>query len=368
MICQPEVILARLQVREGPAEKRRVAKLNHRPLQVVSLFSGCGGMDFGFMSAGFEPILAIDVNEAACRSYSLNLPLVRVLRRDLASAPHGYITERLHELPTRATPVGVIGGPPCQAFSRGNGHKRIGDPRADLPRAYAGVLRELNKEFEVDFFVFENVLGLRHGQHEVQFREFKDLFTDAGFRIFEGELNALDFGVPQVRRRVFVVGFNRRKYRTLEFTFPARRASKPRCVGDFLEELPEPTFFRRGLEPEEIAFHPNHWCMNPRSPRFKNGSLHNSKIHGRPFRLLKWDAPSWTVAYGHREMHVHPSGKRRVSIFEAMLLQGFPEKYQLYGTLSDQVRQVSDAVPPPLARGLARAIRKVLGYDDAKQS
>jgi DNA (cytosine-5)-methyltransferase 1 len=324
-------------------------------------------MDFGFMSAGFQPILAIDVNEAACRSYNQNLPAVRILRRDLASAPQGYVTERLRELPIRAAPVGVIGGPPCQAFSRGNGHKRVDDPRADLPRSYASILRELNKAFEVDFFVFENVLGLRHGQHDTEFREFKALFTDAGFRIFEGELNALDFGVPQVRRRVFVVGFNRRKYKNLEFVFPARRTGKPRSVGDLLEELPEPTFFQRGLAPEMIAFHPNHWCMNPRSARFKNGALHNSKVHGRPFRLLKWDAPSWTVAYGHREMHVHPSGKRRVSIFEAMLLQGFPEKYQLCGTLSDQVRQVSDAVPPPLARGLARAIRKVLEHDDAKR-
>jgi DNA (cytosine-5)-methyltransferase 1 len=343
-----------------------VAKLNRHPLQVVSLFSGCGGMDFGFMTAGFEPILAMDINEAACRSYSLNLPSVRVLRRDLASASPNYVTERLHELPMPANPVGVIGGPPCQAFSRGNGHKRTDDPRADLPRTYAGILRELNKAFEIDFFVFENVLGLRHRQHDALFTEFKDLFTDAGFRIFEGELNAVDFGVPQVRRRVFVVGFNRKKYRSLEFQFPTKRTSNPRCVGDLLEELPEPTLFRRGLDPEKIAFHPNHWCMNPRSARFKNGSLRNNKITGRPFRVLSWDAPSWTVAYGHREMHVHPSGKRRVSILEAMLLQGFPVKYQLHGTLSDQVRQVSDAVPPPLARGLARAIRKTLGYDDAQ--
>lgn len=348
----------------GHLVKKPIAEANHRQLQVVSLFSGCGGMDFGFMSAGFQPILAIDVNKAACQSYSLNLPDVRILRRDLAAAPQGYVTERLNELPIQVQPVGVIGGPPCQAFSRGNGHKRADDPRADLPRSYAGILHELNKAFEVDFFVFENVLGLRHSQHDSRFREFKGLFTDAGFRIFEGELNALDFGVPQVRRRVFVVGFNKRKYRELKFTFPARRASNPRCVGDLLKDLPEPTFFRRGLESEEITFHPNHWCMNPRSARFKNGALHRSKVHGRPFRLLKWDAPSWTVAYGHREMHVHPNGERRVSIFEAMLLQGFPEKYQLYGTLSDQVRQVSDAVPPPLARGLARAIRKVLQCDD----
>jgi DNA (cytosine-5)-methyltransferase 1 len=135
-----------------------------------------------------------------------------------------------------------------------------------------------------------------------------------------------------------------------------------------LQGLPEPTFFHRGLDAGKIAFHPNHWCMNPCSARFKNGSLHNSKIIGRPFRLLKWDAPSGTVAYGHREMHVHPSGKRRVSVFEAMLLQGFPKKYQLHGTLSDQVRQVSDAVPPPLAHGLAQAVRQVLTYDDAQSS
>src|SRR5260370_29904554 len=124
----------RLQLAGMLAEKRRVDKLNPRSPQLVSLFSGCGGMDYGFMSAGFEPILAIDVNEAACRSYSLNLPGVRILHRDLASAPHGYVTERLNELPIEANPVGVIGGPPCQAFSRGNGHKRHDDPRSGLPR------------------------------------------------------------------------------------------------------------------------------------------------------------------------------------------------------------------------------------------
>ncbi|MCI0627999.1 MAG: DNA cytosine methyltransferase [Acidobacteria bacterium] len=337
------------------------------PPQVVSVFSGCGGMDLGFESAGFEPILAIDVDQAACHTYRLNHPLVRVLRRDLASATPGYVAERLGELPELVSPVGVIGGPPCQAFSRGNGHKRADDPRAQLPRHYARIVRELNDAFEIDFFVFENVLGLRHRQHDQVFREFKDLFTDAGFRIFEGELDAVNFGVPQIRRRVFVVGFNCRKYSTLQFVFPNRRTNKPRCVADLLEKLPEPTFFRRGLSPEDIAFHPNHWCMNPRSDRFTDGSLRQGRITGRPFRVLRWDAPSWTVAYGHREVHVHPRGTRRLSVLEAMLLQGFPQRYQLCGTLSDQVRQISDAVPPPLARGLARAIRKTLGYDNGQR-
>ena len=338
--------------------------VNARSLHVISLFSGCGGMDLGFESAGFEPILAIDVNAAACRTYSLNHPLVRVLRRDLTTVRRRYVLERLAELPALAEPVGIIGGPPCQAFSRSNGHKRPDDPRAQLPRFYARVLRELNEQFELDFFVFENVLGLRHHQHDQLFKEFKGLFAAAGFRIFEGELDALDFGVPQVRRRVFVVGFNRRKHGSAQFVFPDRPMRKRRCVSDVLQGLPEPTFFQRGLTPQDIVFHPNHWCMNPRSHRFKNGPLKEGPIWSRPFRVLKWDAPSSTVAYGNREMHVHPSGTRRVSVLEAMLLQGFPESYQLCGTLSDQVRQVSDAVPPPLARGLARAIRKTLGYDN----
>ena len=81
---------------------------------------------------------------------------------------------------------------------------------------------------------------------------------------------------------------------------------------------------------------------------------------GRSFRRLKWDQPSPTVAYGHREIHVHPSGRRRLSIYEAMLLQGFPDEFVLEGNLSAQVEQVSNAVPPPLARSLATAIKEAL--------
>jgi DNA (cytosine-5)-methyltransferase 1 len=103
--------------------------------------------------------------------------------------------------------------------------------------------------------------------------------------------------------------------------------------------------------------------MVPRSDRFFDGSLKEGDLKGRPFRVLKWDAPSWTVAYGHREVHVHPSATRRLSVFEAMLLQGFPRGYELCGTLSDQIRLVSDAVPPPVAEALANSIIKALGYE-----
>ena len=105
--------------------------------------------------------------------------------------------------------------------------------------------------------------------------------------------------------------------------------------------------------------------MNPRSDKFRSGTNEPGHHLGRSFRRLHWDEPSLTVAFGHREVAVHPDGTRRLSILEAMLLQGFPSSYVLRGTLSDQIRLVSDAVPPPLAEALALAVAASLDSNDA---
>jgi len=334
--------------------------LGERPfLPVVSLFSGSGGLDEGFTQAGFSSVLALEIDRAACETFELNHPKARVLKKDLSQAVNGYVVERLSELPTPVRPVGVIGGPPCQAFSLSNVHKRTDDPRLSLPTNYAHILSELNKRYALDFFVFENVLGLKHKAHLELFGYFKDLFASAGFSIFEGELDAQDFGVPQVRKRVFVVGFNSR-YKAIRFEFPKGDPSIRKTVRETIGKLPAPVFFQRGISPRDIPLHPNHWCLKPKSKKFFNGFLKEGDVKGRPFRVLEWGKPSWTVAYGHREVHIHPSGKRRLSIYEAMLLQGFRPDYVLGGNLSDQIRLVSDAVPPPLARALAESILKAL--------
>ena len=111
---------------------------------------------------------------------------------------------------------------------------------------------------------------------------------------------------------------------------------------------------------DAIPVHPNHWCMTPKSRRFFDGSLLEGYSSHRSFKTLAWDEPSITVSYGHREVHVHPSGKRRLSVFEAMRLQGFPDDYVLDGTLSAQIDQVSEAVPPPLAEVVAMSIKSAL--------
>lgn len=332
-------------------------------LPVVSLFSGAGGLDEGFIQAGFSPTLALEIDRAACETFDWNHKGARVLRKDLSQAFNGYVVERLSELPTPVHPVGVIGGPPCQAFSLSNVHKRADDPRLNLPKNYAHILEELNKYYGLDFFLFENVLGLKHKAHSELFDYFKELFALAGFTIFEGELDAQDFGVAQVRKRVFVVGFNNRKYGTLQFEFPKGNSTQRKTVKEVIGKLPSPVSFERGMRSEDVPFHPNHWCLKPRSKKFFNGFLKEGDIKGRPFRVLEWGKPSWTVAYGHREVHIHPSGKRRLSIYEAMLLQGFRPEYVLKGNLSDQIRLVSDAVPPPLAKALADSILKTLAVN-----
>lgn len=344
------------------AEDRKPQDAAKDLLPIVSVFCGCGGLDLGFREAGFQPVLAIDKDAVACMTYEQNHPGVRVLKQDLASVPKGYVLDRLAELPREMKPVGVIGGPPCQAFSLSNRNGGARDERANLPENYAAILKELMEPFQLDFFVFENVLGLRYKKHSKLFSLFKRLFSSAGFSIFEGELDAQDFGVPQVRKRVFVVGFNAKKYRHLNYEFPWGTTGKRKTVEDAIRGLPKPKYYEHGLLPAEIPVHPNHWCMKPRSKKFLNGYLKEGDVKGRPFRVLPWRRPSWTVAYGHREVHIHPSGRRRLSVYEAMLLQGFPPDYKLLGTLSDQIRLVSDAVPPPVAKALADSIREAIGH------
>ncbi len=341
-----------------PAQRKQQSA-TQSAIPVVSLFSGCGGLDLGFEQAGFEALLAYDADKAACNTYSANRP--KRAPAQVADLSHLSPDEIVRSLPDGQFPRGVIGGPPCQAFSVSNVYKHPEDPRSRLPINYARILERLNRDGGLDFFLFENVFGLRSTRHAEQFRLFKELFGAAGFRLFEEELDAADFGVPQHRRRVFIVGFNAERFGDRDFVFPQGGAPH-RTLRDAIGDLPAPVIFERGLTREVIrerAGHPNHWTMRPRSSKFvnANGELRPRDRRGRAFRVLDWDEPSMTVAYGHREVHVHPNMSRRLSIHEAMRLQGFPDSYELVGTLSDQIRMVSDAVPPPLANALAEAIR-----------
>lgn len=321
-------------------------------IPLISLFSGPGGLDLGFRRAGFKTILAIDSNKAAVETYNRNTRPAVAQQCDLNTLQKETLISMLKKASPGQVPRGVIGGPPCQSFSLGNVRKKRHDRRSRQGLVFARLVQALNQEFGLDFFLFENVLGLRTSRHRNRFKAILRELRKAGFNLFVQELDCGAFGVAQRRRRLIVVGINRAKYPWVKFEFPIGSA-QPATVRDVIGGLPRPTFYRRGLKPRDIPFHPNHWTMNPLSPKFRNGIFGN----GRSFKKLDWKKPSYTVAYGNREIHVHPDGHRRLSVLEAMLLQGFPGTYQFQGTLSDQITQVSDAVPPALGEAVARAIK-----------
>ncbi len=324
---------------------------------VLSLFSGAGGLDLGFRLEGFDPLLAIDNDPWAVATYNLNLPPVAEIG-DLAKLTGADFVRRWKKRNHDVKPIGVIGGPPCQAFSFGNVHPKKRDGRARLVSSFASVVEAMYQEFGIKFFVFENVVGLLRKRYRQRLLQLTQAL-EPNFQILMIQLNAAHYGVPQIRQRLFVIGLNRERCANAIF-LPIPTFAEPRTVRYAIGGLRKPAYFAFGLDSKTFPMHPNHWTMRPRSKKFVSGVLRKKKMNGRSFRVLDWDRPSWTVSYGHREIHIHPRGHRRLSVYEAILLQGFPEKYRILGTLSDQFRLVSDAVPPPLAQAIARSLRATL--------
>ena len=334
---------------------------------LLSLFSGAGGLDLGFRNAGFRAKLAIDIDPAAAETYKWNHPNTHVAQLDLARSTPDELVNLWVSVNGDERPVGIIGGPPCQAFSVSNVHKKRLDPRRKLLFDYAGVIETFTARLGIDFFVFENVPGLTRGNHQWRYIEFKRLCKKAGFNVREKVVNAGRFGIAQNRRRIIVIGINRERFPEIVLD-PPEGDAHPMPAKVALNGLPEPTFCQRNLDPSRIPHHPNHVTMVPRSSKFTDGTLQPGDNRGRSFRVLSWDKPSYTVAYGNREVHIHPNMHRRLSIYEAMRLQGFPYSYELKGTFSQQVQLISDALPPPLGEGLATAISNGLGYTSQYQT
>jgi DNA (cytosine-5)-methyltransferase 1 len=319
--------------------------------KIVSLFSGAGGLDLGFKKAGYKIAVAMDVADAAIRTHRKNFPRTKATVADLIKLqPRGVVEHVQLTLPDGER-IGVIGGPPCQGFSRANAGARPDDPRNKLPKLYLDIVLALQQVYIVEFIVFENVLGIRDKKHAKTYKELMDGIAELGFDVTEKELCAIDFGVPQNRRRIVLSGM--RKGQGYSGVKPRKRKGLE-TVREAIGGLKSPAYFKHKLQPKDIPVHPNHWTMQPRSARFDNPE--SGTREGRSFRRLAWDAESPTIAFGHREIHIHPCGRRRLSIYEAMLLQGFPEKFVLEGNLTEQVQQISNAVPPPLARSVASAV------------
>ncbi|MBA8858909.1 DNA (cytosine-5)-methyltransferase 1 [Ochrobactrum anthropi] len=330
-------------------------KEKNKDKELLSLFCGCGGLDLGFHQEGFRSALGYDKRPESIASWETIFPTGKGILKDISTLTLEQIDADYGE---RFEPIGLIGGPPCQGFSLANRYGSQDDPRNVLVHRFFDLALQLNERSPLKFIVMENVpalAGKRGGN--ILSKELGRLDQN-GFNARVAVLDAVNYSVPQRRKRLFLVAYNRRF--TNEFWSLPPIHDHTLTVRDAIGGFPEPLFFGEHQDQSVKIFHPNHWCMVPRSPKFTSGELFEGYVDKRSFKTLSWDKPSYTASYGNREIHVHPNCKRRLSVFEAMVIQGFPKTVSLMGTLSAQIRQVSEAVPPPLARVVAQSVLKQL--------
>ena len=150
-------------------------------LPILSFFCGAGGLDFGFRQEHFRVVLALDNASAAVRTYNFNSKRRIASLADLSALSVRRLVSMIESAGT--CPRGIIGGPPCQGFSRGNARSNPNDPRNVLPFRYAEMLAALNSKYHLDFFVLENVMGLVTPKHVKRFKAILAAFDDAGFKV-----------------------------------------------------------------------------------------------------------------------------------------------------------------------------------------
>ena len=325
---------------------------------LLSLYAGCGGLDLGFELAGFEIGLAYDIRPDSINTWNRNRPGNEC--GHVADLRTIKLADMDHDQGPRFAPAGVIGGPPCQTFSQANRSVTHDDPRAKLVRRFFTLALRLHRYRKpLDFILMENVPALAKFQKGRLLEREVNRLDENGFDVVTFFVDAASHSVPQRRRRLFLLAFPKFASSMQCWSSPAGNGELT-TVQDAIADLPEPAFFTRGIDKQDIPHHENHWCMVPRSPKFSDGSLIAGQTSRRSFKTLAWDKPSVTASYGHREVHVHPDGTRRLSVFEAMKIQGFPRNYVLDGNLSAQIDQVCEAVPPPLAKAVALSIRSAI--------
>lgn len=291
---------------------------------VLDLFAGCGGLSLGFEAAGFKTI-----------GYEMNPDAAATYRKNLIG---DCIVEKLTLETEYPNAQIIIGGPPCQPFSVGGNQNGVNDSRNGFPLFIDAI-----KKVKPAVFMFENVRGLLYSNKwylEVIIEELQGL----GYTVEYQLLNAVNFGVPQNRERLFLVGHNS------ELHFPETETKKYTvrdAIPDFVETAPAESKF---LTPAQDTYIANYEraskCVNPRD-------LHLDK----PSRTLTCRNLSGATGDMHR-IKLPDGRRRRVLIREAARLQSFPDSFEFVGAETSQFNQIGNAVPPLLAYHMALEVKK----------
>jgi DNA (cytosine-5)-methyltransferase 1 len=319
----------------------------------ISLFSGGGGLDLGLSLAGFNFKYANDEVQYYCDTILHNFSDCVAEAKDVKDLKGQEIKEIIQS----ETVSLIAGGPPCQAFSILGKRGSFADLRGQLVFDYVRLIKELKP----NVFVFENVPGiLTLNKGEDWRRLYYHFQAETGYDIYTEVLNAADYGVPQTRKRVFIVGFRQ----PTEYIFPQPLYRDPSNLNLLNQHLPD--WIPAKLALENIDGLPNHDIR-----------LHGDRVRSRYEKIppggrdkvdhtdrIDPEKPSGTVLVGSKagggRPFIHPYLPRHITVREAARLQSFPDWYQFLGTSTAQYRQVGNAVPPLLALAVGKSIQVAL--------
>lgn len=328
-------------------------------MKVISLFSGCGGLDLGFEKAGFEVPMANEFDPKIWETFEENHPNTKLIRGDIRN-----INEQ--DFPNDID--GIIGGPPCQSWSEAGALRGIEDERGQLFYDYIRILREKRPKF----FLAENVSGMLANRHSEAVENILLMFEECGYNVTLTLANAKDYGVAQERKRVFYIGF--RKDLHINFKFPEGSTvndSQKITLKDIIWDLQESAVAagdKNHHNPD--AINNNEYFTGAYSPIFMSRN-----------RVKGWDEQAYTVQASGRQCQLHPQapkmvkvgkdkcefveGKealyRRMTVREVARIQGFPDGFKfIYDNVNDAYKMIGNAVPVNLAYEIACSIKQVL--------
>jgi len=348
-------------------------------LGIFSFFSGCGLLDLGFENEGFKTFYVNEFYEPFLEAYKYSRQKLHI------PAPvNGYSSQPIEQIDGKhvrlmveqaracGEVVGFIGGPPCPDFSIGGKNRGESGENGKLSRVYI----DLVCATKPDFFVFENVKGLwRTKKHRAFYEELKISLVKAGYNLHERLINAVEFGAPQDRDRIILVGFQKKTFSkgVLEWhnvLYPERSAFDHAWpTTDVFEQggnraapnsIPLELTVQHWFNKNKVTTHPNaRHVFTPRAGLKRFLSLAEGDDSKKSYKRLHRWRYSPTAAYGNNEVHVHPFEARRISVAEALAIQSAPREFELPPsmTLSAMFKTVGNGVPFLAAKGIAATVK-----------
>jgi len=364
----------------------------------IDLFAGAGGLSLGFEQAGFDIIASVDIDPIHCAIHKFNFPNCVTICKSVVDLTGD-------ELRYRAT-IGqtdidvVIGGPPCQGFSL-MGKRSLDDSRNQLVYHYVRLVIELKPKY----FVFENVKGLTIGNHRRFLQEIIEVFSESGYDVIINYqvLNAADYGVPQARRRLFLMG-GRSGLPLPIYPQPTKHTTVGEAIADIpnAEDFPElwerdwtevefgqPSSYAAILhgikdDPQDFGYRRQYYpklltssLLTNHTPRSRQRFAETRPGDIEPisrFKKLANDGICNTLRAGTASDRgaftsprpIHPTIPRVITVREAARLHSYPDWFRFHATKWHGFRQIGNSVPPFLARAVGEQVLKALGKEPEK--